>query len=62
MKEIIRKMMAQKVKKSEPSTDQEYNNVEVSLKKTKQYLAESVFLIQDFKLVSLRINTGWQKH
>ena len=33
MKDIIKKMMAQQVKKSETSTDQKYNNVEVSLQK-----------------------------
>ena len=33
MKKIIKKMIAQQVKKSETSTDQKYNNVEVSLQK-----------------------------
>ena len=33
MKEIIKKMMAKQVKKSETSNDQKYNNVEASLQK-----------------------------
>ena len=33
MKEIIPRLMAQQVKKSETSSDQKYNNVEVSLQK-----------------------------